>query len=90
MTHDKGPFAYDPEGFPQYAGYVHGTEGPKGERRAIADVCSGPNAAANGAMLAASFDLYEALKLVVVRCGPKSQDGLIARAAIAKAEGRAL
>lgn len=90
MNTVKGPFTYDPEGFPMYAGFVSSPEGPQGERSAIADVCKGPSAASNGAMLAASFELYEALKLVMVRCGPKSQDGAIARAAIAKAEGRAL
>lgn len=39
------------------------------------------------AMLAAGPDLYEALALVVSRCGPRSEDGAIARAALAKARG---
>ena len=39
-------------------------------------------------LIAAAPDLLEALKQVVTRCGPRSQDGQMARAAIAKAEGQ--
>ncbi len=38
------------------------------------------------AMNAAAHDLLAALKLVVTRCGPNSEDGKQARAAISKAE----
>lgn len=38
-------------------------------------------------LIAAAPELYEALKLVVQRCGPNSTDGAIARAALAKARG---
>lgn len=39
-------------------------------------------------LIAAAPDLLAALKLVVMRCGPNSEDGKQARAAIAKSEGR--
>ena len=45
-------------------------------------------AEANASLIAAAPDLLEALKLVEKRCGPLSKDGRMARAAIAKAEGR--
>lgn len=42
---------------------------------------------ANARLIAAAPELLEALELVAKRCGPRSQDGAIARAAIAKARG---
>lgn len=44
-------------------------------------------AEANAHLIAAAPELYEALKLVVQRCGPNSTDGAIGRAALAKARG---
>jgi acylphosphatase len=45
--------------------------------------------AADLAIIAAAPELLEACKELVTRCGPNAEDGKRARAAIAKAEGRA-
>jgi len=51
--------------------------------------CDDDKLNANAHLIAAAPKLYEALYLVVKRCGPNSTDGAIARAAIAKARGEA-
>lgn len=47
-----------------------------------------PQCMADARLIAAAPDLLAALVLVVQRCGPLSEDGKIARAAIAKATGQ--
>jgi hypothetical protein len=95
-AHTPGPWEYRPHEFDDWGTVKSGrfVICQARDRRCITDEALASHRKAgtdpwesNARLISAAPELLEALEGVVTRCGPRSEDGAKARAAIAKAKG---